>query len=1061
MPHRRVAARRFLATVLFTDIVGSTQHAARLGDRAWRDVLEKHNAVVRRELKVYGGREMDTAGDGFFAVFEAPERAVRCAASVTSALSPLGLQVRAGLHTGECEMVGGKVGGMAVVIGSRIAALAGPGEVLVSGSVRDLMTGSGVPFEDGEQQTLKGVEDPWRVYRLVPEAVDADTGTSRRASMVPLYTRRQRRRLVVTVAALTAVVLAATGLYVVTRSDPEVVVGENAMGVIGPGRTPRVTAAVPVGRRPTAVAGGFGNVWVTNSATDSVSRIDPEQDVSAEINLDPGSSPSGVAAGAGGVWVANSGDSAVSRIDPATSRVVANIRVRPGPTGIVVAFGSVWVTNALDASVTEINPNTNKVVKVVPVGAGPTGIAAGAGYLWVTNQGDGTVTRFDPKTYVKDQDVKVGSGPVGISVGGGAAWVANNLDGSLWRIDVEDLGVTSRTLAKGGGAYGVAAHDGDVWVSNEYTGTLMRVTARNFRLGATVKLRGAPLGLAFVGDDLWFTSAEGGSAVHRGGILTIVGPGVVFPTGDDPPVLDPTLGYDPATSRLAQLTNDGLVGFRHAGSVQGAGIVPDLATGLPGPTDGGLTYTFHLRRGVRYSTGEAVLAGDIRRGIERTVAHVGSAGYIYYGAIVGGAACVKADDRADASGKPSPDCDLRKGITTDDRTGTIIFHLRKPTPEFVYQLALTSASAVPQRTPLNLSAGSFLPATGPYMIGSYTPQRAATATRPARRGRLELVRNPHFHVWSPAAQPYGYPDRIDLQTGFTDEQGVAQVTNGRADMLWFGAPQADLDTLATRYPSQLHTYAGSFVNYVLLNATKPPFNNLDARRAVAYALDRRRFAAVFSQPETCQLVPPDFPGHSPYCPFTVGGGSDGKWVAPDMDRARKLVRRSGTAGAKVLVVTGRDGHFPAAARQLVKLLRTLGYDASLRPPLSFDKFFDLVADPRNRFHAGLTAWGADYPAASNYPAPLAGCRHRGAGFENFTGYCDAPLDKMISAAYEQQTNDPGGASDSWAAIDKVAVDAAATIPFSTELHQDFVSRRVGNVLDHPVTGPFIAQLWVQ
>jgi class 3 adenylate cyclase len=205
---RRLTSRRFLATVLFTDIVGSTEHAAALGDRAWRDLLERHHVAVRRELRAFAGREMDTAGDGFFAVFESPELAVRAAESIARAVSPLGIEVRAGIHTGECEVIGGKVGGMAVVIGARIAALAGPGEVLVSGSVRDLMTGSDAHFESGELRELKGVEQHWPVFRLVPDAVSSGEGRPRRRlPTVPLYTRRQQRRLVLAVAAVAVLAL--------------------------------------------------------------------------------------------------------------------------------------------------------------------------------------------------------------------------------------------------------------------------------------------------------------------------------------------------------------------------------------------------------------------------------------------------------------------------------------------------------------------------------------------------------------------------------------------------------------------------------------------------------------------------------------------------------------------------------------------------------------------------------------------------------------------------------------------------------------------------------------
>jgi YVTN family beta-propeller protein len=1065
MPQRRQETRRFLATVLFTDIVGSTERAAELGDRVWRDLLEKHNAVVRRELKAFQGREMDTAGDGFFAVFESPERAVRCAESIASAVASLGIAVRAGVHIGECEMVGGKVAGMAVVIGARIAALAGAGEVLVSGSVRDLMTGSDLHFAGGDLQKLKGVEEPWPVYRLVPDEVNGEVVASRRTSMVPLYTRRQRRRLVGVVAGVLVVALAVAAGYVLNRPGPTVTVGEDSVGVIGPGDQPRVSAAVPVGKRPTAVAAGMGFVWVTNSGADSVSRIDPKRKVAVPINLAPGSSPSGVAVGAGAVWVANSGDATVSRIDPATSRVVTNIPVRPGPTGIVVAFGSVWVTNALDASITEINPTTTKT-RVIPVGAGPTGIAAGAGYLWVTNQGEGTVTRIDPDTHVPDSPIAVGKGPVGISIGEDAAWVANNLDGSLSRIDVEDLGVTSRTLDKGGGAYAVAAHRQDVWVSSQNAGTLMRVTAKTFQLSATVRLNGAPLGLGFVGNDLWFSSAAGGGALHRGGVLRMVGSSIdVF--GDDPFVLDPNVAWDAQSWRLGALTSDGLLGFRRAGGVQGAALVPDLATALPAPTDGGLTYTFHLRKGVRYSTGAPVLAGDIRRGIERAVAHPDSAPGYYAAAILGAQACSDAATNALAAGEPRPDCDLREGITANDRTGTITFHLTKPTPEFRYRLAVPNASAVPQDTPLDLAPGTWPPATGPYKVGSYTAKQDGVGGSPDLPGRLELVRNTHFHVWSPAAQPDGYPDRIVLETGYTNGQAVARVTGGRADLLWEGVAASDVDRLGTRYGSQLHASAAQITRYVFLNATKAPFSNRDARRAVAYALDRKALTSdrnLLSGPVTCQILPPGFPAYQPYCPFTLSGGIDGKWNGFDFATAQDLVKKSGTHGAKVvLVVDDGDPAVRTAGKRVVDLLDRLGYRASLRVLPLFSGYFDVIEDPTSDWNAGLQGWDPDFPAASNYIASLAPCDPDLAPtfLFNLSHYCDPEIDKAIAAALAQQVTDPAGASDAWAAIDRLVVDAAAIIPFSNDVRQDLVSRRVGNTLVHPVSGPLLAQMWVQ
>ena len=163
----RPAPDRVLATVLFTDIVGSTQLAAELGDSEWRRLLERHHALVRRQLGAFRGEEVDTAGDGFFATFDGPARAITCAGAIRDEVRALGLEIRAGLHTGECELGGGKVAGIAVNVGSRIAAAAAPGEVLVSQTVKDLVAGSGIEFEERGEHELKGVPGSWRLYAVV------------------------------------------------------------------------------------------------------------------------------------------------------------------------------------------------------------------------------------------------------------------------------------------------------------------------------------------------------------------------------------------------------------------------------------------------------------------------------------------------------------------------------------------------------------------------------------------------------------------------------------------------------------------------------------------------------------------------------------------------------------------------------------------------------------------------------------------------------------------------------------------------------------------------------
>jgi class 3 adenylate cyclase len=162
-----VADDRVLATVLFTDIVDSTRRAAEIGDRDWHALLDAHDAVVRSQLARFRGREVNTSGDGFLATFDGPQRAIRCAISIRDAVQALGIEVRAGLHTGECEVRGDDIGGIGVHIGARVSALAGPNDVLVSSTLRDLVIGSGLEFEDRGAHQLKGVPGEWRLFAVV------------------------------------------------------------------------------------------------------------------------------------------------------------------------------------------------------------------------------------------------------------------------------------------------------------------------------------------------------------------------------------------------------------------------------------------------------------------------------------------------------------------------------------------------------------------------------------------------------------------------------------------------------------------------------------------------------------------------------------------------------------------------------------------------------------------------------------------------------------------------------------------------------------------------------
>jgi class 3 adenylate cyclase len=165
---QRIELDTVLATVLFTDIVGSTEMQASLGDHRWNDTIQKHHAIVRDALQTWRGVENDTAGDGFFATFDGPARAIRCAQEVADRVRGLGMEIRAGVHTGECELIDGKCSGLSVTIGARVASAAGPSEVLISQTVKDLVAGSGMTFEDAGEHELKGVPERWHLYRAKP-----------------------------------------------------------------------------------------------------------------------------------------------------------------------------------------------------------------------------------------------------------------------------------------------------------------------------------------------------------------------------------------------------------------------------------------------------------------------------------------------------------------------------------------------------------------------------------------------------------------------------------------------------------------------------------------------------------------------------------------------------------------------------------------------------------------------------------------------------------------------------------------------------------------------------
>jgi ABC-type transport system substrate-binding protein len=475
-------------------------------------------------------------------------------------------------------------------------------------------------------------------------------------------------------------------------------------------------------------------------------------------------------------------------------------------------------------------------------------------------------------------------------------------------------------------------------------------------------------------------------------------------------------------------------------------FLPDLAVSLPASSDGGRSYSFRLRPGIRYSTGALVRPQDFRRTIERSLLLPGTG--FYFDDVVGARQCVAA---------PKKPCDLSRGIVTDRAENTVTFHLTAPDPYFLYKLTVPAASAVPAATPLHLHG--FAPATGPYEIASFDRKRG-----------VRLVRNPRFREWSPAAQPSGFPDEIVERVAGTTDAHILAAVRGSADVASVGLNSKPpspgvLALVRTQHASQLELNPWDITWYLALNTRIPPFDSLAARQALNFAVDRERLRDLTVGSGlgsvTCQILPPDLSGHRPYCPYTAEPTNHGTWSAPDVARARRLVRASGTAGQAVTVwVPTAFRQFDAnTGKYVVSVLDDLGYRARYRLA-----YYPFAHQDKIGLPLGFNGWYPDFATPSSFITPLLTCRsydRNNANNNNVAEFCNSGIDREIARARSLQTSDPGAASGLWANIDRDLTDQAPWVPYANGVALDVVSNRVGNYQLNPQLGTLLDQLWVR
>jgi len=499
------AAERRLATVFFTDMVGSTELAARLGDRRWRLLLSTYHRAVRRALRQNGGREVDNAGDGFFAMFDQPARAIACACELTDTLHTAGIEVRTGVHMGEVERVGPKFGGIAVHIGSRVIGVAKPGEVLVSSTVRDVVSGADYTFDDAGAHALKGVPGEWRLYHVSwPGARPLDEEALRPwEGPVPSAPSRLLRRFW-PVAAGMAVALAAllvALLLLHSQRTPAVFASADSVAQIDEASN-TVRADIAAGSHPNGVAIGGGAAWVINSSDQTLTRIDVASAQAAPAKALNGS-PSGIAFGAGSAWVSVGSSGTVFRFNGGTGLLTRQINdVGSGVAGVAFGANALWIANKLDDTVVRIDPVTNGITARIHVGKGPQAVAVDGSTVWVANTVDHTLTRVDASTNAAGGVISLTSEPDALAIGGGSIWVASTAANTVERLNAS-TGASMNTISVSTGPVGLAiARDGGVWIGASTAHKIERIDTR-YRVVASLTVNGQPEAIASADGGPW------------------------------------------------------------------------------------------------------------------------------------------------------------------------------------------------------------------------------------------------------------------------------------------------------------------------------------------------------------------------------------------------------------------------------------------------------------------------------------------------------------------------------------------------------------------------------
>ncbi|MGN6167053.1 MAG: ABC transporter substrate-binding protein, partial [Solirubrobacteraceae bacterium] len=750
--------------------------------------------------------------------------------------------------------------------------------------------------------------------------------------------------------ALLLAVIVAVAVKLAASGAPSGRVAPNSVAQIDVGSN-RVVAAAPVGVRPGPIAFGAGSLWIANLDDQTISRVDPDS-LRTLAYIPLSAPPAGLAAGAAGAWVvepnANPAQSSVSvsRLDPRFNTPGVSVQIGnlvPGAAGAVASQGnSIWVAPS-NGLLTRLNSATGSVQWRVDPNASPSGVAVGEGAVWVTDTDAGNVIRVDPTGLVKP--IAVGNGPTAIAAGAGGVWVVDSLNETVVRVDPVSWSVTA-IIHVGRSPAGIAIGDGSVWVANSGDGTVTRINPISGK-PATIMVGGSPQALTVAAGRVYVTvdarAIPPPNAAPGGGTLRIV-------SFDDVGSMDPGVASSPLSWQLLHATCAGLVNYPDEPGPAGSQLKPEVAQALPTRSPDGRTYTFTIRRGLRFSppSDQTVTAQAFKDSIERTL----SPAMHSYAASQGYLADIEGAGRYMA-GKASH----ITGIVA--RGDKLTIRLTSPAGDFLSQLALPPFCAVPSDTPTKPNLRPVPSTAGPYYVTSYTPGQEVT-----------LARNPNYH----GDRPHRFA-HIELVERVLAARAVSEIESGTADYTNLG-PDFYAFTPAIRdLAAQLNERYGAgsaprargaqqyFVNpapelhYLALNTHRPLFSDVRLRQAVNYAIDRRELAELgfADQPlpgaTADHYLPPGMPGYRDVHVYPS---------RPDLAKARRLVESAHARGSTAVLYAGAETVQTELAQIVKDNLRAVGIRVQIKTfPVTV--FFQRLARPSEPFDLAIAGWLADYP----------------------------------------------------------------------------------------------------